>query len=77
MDDLQVESCFTGDKMKTTAQEAAFQITLKFCSKEVGGSVSTHVILEGKYMQPHTHILYKLAASLVRVTASYQEQMSP
>ena len=31
--------------MRTIAQEAAFQIALRNCSKEVGGKVSIYVIL--------------------------------
>ena len=44
----QCESCklsFIWGKMRTIAREATFQIALKNCSKEVGGKVSTYVIL--------------------------------
>ena len=54
MHNLKVESIIWG-KMRTIAQEAAFQIALKYHSK--GGNVSTDVILvKERYMQSHTHI---------------------
>ena len=50
----QRESCelsFIGGKMRTIAQETAFQIALRNCSKDVGGKVSIYVILvKGEYM---------------------------
>ena len=35
--DVQLESCFTGGKMRIAAKEAVSQITLGDCSKEVVG----------------------------------------
>ena len=66
-------------KMRTIAQEAAFQIALRKCSKEVRGKVSIYEILVkgAGYMQSSTHFLQKVAASLVKVTASHEEQTSP
>ena len=45
------------DKMRITAQRAAFQLALRNCSKEVGGrKVSIYAILvKGIYMQLSTH----------------------
>ena len=64
--------------MRTIAQETAFQIALRNCYKEVGGKVSIYVILvKGAYMQSSTYFLQKISASLVKVTASHEEQMSP
>ena len=64
--------------MRTIAWEAAFQIALRNCSKEVGGKVSIYVILvKGEYMQSSTYFLQKVDDSLVKVTASHEEQMSP
>ena len=63
--------------MRTTAQETAFQIALRNCSREVRGKVSIDVILvKGEYMQSSTHFL-QVSASLVKVTASHEEQTSP
>ena len=63
--------------MRTAAQETASQIALRNCSKEAGRKISIYVILvKGEYMQPSTHFLQKVAASLVQVTASQQEQTS-
>ena len=58
--------------MRTTAQEAAFQIALKYCSKEVGGKFNIYVILvkEEVYATKHT-FLQRVAASLMTVTASH------
>ena len=70
----QHESCelsFIRGKMRTTAQETAFQIDLKNCSKETGGKVSIYVILvKGEYTQSSTYFLQK-------VTASHERQMPP
>ena len=64
--------------MRTIAWEAAFQIALRNCSKEVGGKVSIYVILvKGEYMQSSTYFLQKVDDSLVKVTASHEEQTSP
>ena len=44
---------FIGGKMRTIAQETAFQIALRNCSKEVK-KVSIYVILvKGEYIQPN------------------------
>ena len=34
-------------------------------------------LVKGEYMQSGTYFLQKLAANLMRVTASHKEQMSP
>ena len=80
-----------GDKVKSIAQETAFQTALRNCSKQAGGTVSVYVILvKGEYMQASI-FLQKLAASSMKVTASFtkvaasfmkdtithKEQMSP
>ena len=80
-----------GDKVKSIAQETAFQTALRNCSKQAGGTVSVYVILvKGEYMQASI-FLQKLAASFMKVTASFtkvaasfmkdtithKEQMSP
>ena len=55
----QHESCelsFIWGKMRTAAQETAFQIALRNCPKGVGGKVSIYVILvKGEYMQSSTY----------------------
>ena len=70
----QYESCklsFIWGKMKAIALETAFQLALRNCSKEAGGKVSIYVILvKGEYMQSGTYFLQK-------VSASYEEQLSP
>ena len=64
--------------MRTIIRETAFHISLRNCSKVVGGKVSIYVILvKGEYMQSSTYFLQKVSASLVQVTASHEEQMSP
>ena len=64
--------------MKSIAQETASQIALRNCSKEVRGKVSIYVILvKREYMQSSTYFLQKVSASLVKVTASHEEQTSP
>ena len=77
----QRESCklsFIWGKMRTIAQETAFQIALRNCSKEVGGQPRIHVILvKGEYVQSSTYFLQKVSASLVKVTVSHEEQTSP
>ena len=53
-----VSQVLFGGKMRTIAQETAFQIALKNCTKEVGGKVSIHVILvKGEYVQSSTYFL--------------------
>ena len=57
--------------MWTIPQEAAFQIALKNCSKEVGGNVSIYAILvKWGDTCKQAHILQKVATSLVKVTDS-------
>ena len=57
--------------MRTTAQEKAFQVALRNCSRAVGGKVSIYVILvKEEYMQSSTCFLQK-------VSASHMEQSSP
>ena len=66
--------------MRTIAWEAAFQIVLRNCSKEVGGKVSIYVVLAkgcGESMQSSTHFFQKVAVILMKVTTSHKEQMSP
>ena len=64
--------------MRTAAQDTAFQIALRNCSKEAGGKVSIYVILvKGEYKQSSTYFSQKVSASLVQVTASHKEQTSP
>ena len=44
--------------MRTIAQEAAFQIALRYHSKEVGGNVSIYVILvKGEVHATSTHFM--------------------
>ena len=63
--------------MRTITQETASQRALRNRSKEVGGKVSTYVILvKGEYMQSSTYFL-QVSASLVKVTASHEARMSP
>ena len=57
--------------MKAIALETTFQLALRNCSKEAGGKVSIYMILvKGEYMQSGTY-------SLQKVSASYEEQLSP
>ena len=64
--------------MRIIAQETAFQIALRNCSKEVRGKVSMYVILvKGEYMQSGTCFLQKVAVSLMKVTAGHKEETSP
>ena len=64
--------------MRTAAQETAFQIALRNCSKEAGWKFGIYVILVmAEYMQSSTYFLQKVSASLVQVTASHGEQTSP
>ena len=49
-------------KMRTAALEAAPQITLRNCSKEVEGKISICVILvKGKYVQSNTYFFFFFA----------------
>ena len=55
--------------MRTIAQETAFQIALRNCSKEARGGVNMYVVLvKGEYMQSSTYFLQK-------VSASHEEQL--
>ena len=64
--------------MSTAARETAPQIALRNCFKEVEGKGRMYVILvKGKYMQSSTYFLQKVVTSLVKVTASHEEQTSP
>lgn len=64
--------------MKIIAQETAFQIALRNCSKEVQEKVSIYVILvKEEYMQSSTYFFQKVSASLVKLSASHKEQPSP
>ena len=77
MDNVRFVCCFIGSKMSTIAQEAAFHIALRNCSKEVwGGSIYAILVQEGCTCNQE-HILEKVAASLMKVTASHEEQISP
>ena len=77
----QHESCdvsFIWGIMRTIVWEAAFQITLRNCSEEVGWKVSMCVILvKWTTCYQANIILQKVAASLIKVTFSHKEQMSP
>ena len=77
----QHESCelsFIWGIMRTIALEAAFQITLRNCSEEVGWKVNMCVILvKWTTCYQANIILQKVAASLMKVTASHKEQMPP
>ena len=62
----------------TTAQEAVFQISLNYHSKEAGGNyISVSDKGEGGVVYGHAHILQKFAAGLLKVTTSHEEQTSP
>ena len=45
--------------MRTIAQEAAFWIALRNCSKEVGGKVSIYVILVKGEVHAAMHTFYR------------------
>ena len=63
--------------MRTIAQEAAIQIALKHCCKESGESQCRCDFGEaGGGSCSQAHILQKVNASLLKVTAGH-EQMSP
>ena len=56
-----VSSVLFGGKLRTAAWDTAFQISLRNCSKEVGGKVSIYVILlKGEYMQSSSYIFFFL-----------------
>ena len=56
---MTVELYFIQGKMRTIAQETAFQIALRNCSKQAMGKVSLYIILvEQEYMQSSTYILH-------------------
>ena len=54
----QLESCesnFMWGKMRTIAQQTAYQRALRNCSKEVGGNARIYgILVKGKYMQSST-----------------------
>ena len=56
--------------MRTLVQEVAFQIALKYCSKEVRGTQDVCDFGEGGGTCNQAHIPQKVAAS-------HEEQMSP
>ena len=59
--------------MRTISWEIAPQIPLRNCSTEIGGKVSTGVILvKEQLVQSSTSLLQKVSASLVKV-ARYEE----
>ena len=58
--------------MKTIALEVPFQITLRNCSKEVGGKVSIYVILVKEEAHVIKHSLQKVAANVMKVTTSHR-----
>ena len=69
----QPESCelsFIWSKVRTIAQEAAFQGALRHCSKELGGNVSKWDLGERGGTCNQTHILHK-------ADASHEEQTAP
>lgn len=60
---------------RTIAWETECQIALR---NRVRGKVSVFVILlKGKYMQLSTYFLAEVSDMLLKVTAIYEEQMSP
>ena len=70
--------------MTTVAQEIASQIALRKCSKEMGagGEVSTYIyiymiLVKGECMQSSTHFFAEVSASIIKVSASHEEQLSP
>ena len=62
--------------MGTIAWEATFLIALKYHSKEVGGGGCYYIHDFGEKVGT-CNILQKVTASLMKVTASHEEQMSP
>lgn len=57
---------------------ATFQITLRKCSEEVEGNVRVNVILvKGRGAGNQAHIATEVTASLMKVTANQEEQVSP
>ena len=68
---------FLGDKMRTIAWEAAFQIALRNCSKEVWvRSVYTDFRAGGGACN-QAHILEKICYYFMKTAASHKEQTSP
>ena len=64
------ELSFIWGKMRTIAQQTAFQIALRNCSREVAGrSVLYMMLVEGGCAVKHT--------CWQRLAASHEEQMSP
>ena len=65
--------------MRTAARETAAQIALRSCSKDAGwGEVIVYVIwVKGKYTQSSTYFFQKASASLVKLSASHEEQLLP
>ena len=73
-----VELHFIWGRMRTIAEETAFQIALRNCSEQAMGKVSLYMILvKQEYMQSRTYFLQKLSAGLVKVAASHKVQSSP
>ena len=73
-----VELHFIWGKIRTIAQETAFQIALRNCSKQAMGKVSLYMILvKQEYMQSSTYFLQKVSAGLVKIAASHEVQSSP
>lgn len=76
---LRVVSCFIGGKMRTIAQKA-FQIALRNYSNNSGGgeefSICVILVKRGGTCN-QAHIWKKVAASLMKVTTSHEEQTSP
>ena len=65
-------------KMRTISQKTAPQIVLKNCSKKVNRVVSIYaILLKGEYVQKVDIFLQKVTASLMKYTASHEEQISP
>ena len=63
-----VELNFLWGNMMTATWETAPQVTLRNCSKDVGGKERIYVILvKGEYVQSSTNILEKVFASLVKL----------
>ena len=64
MHNMRAVSCFIWGKMKSIAQETAFQKARRKRSEEAGGKVSIYVILvKVGYMQSSTYFLQKVSAS--------------
>lgn len=64
--------------MRTIALEAKFQIVLKYLLEEARVTVNTICDSgEGAGTCNQAHILQKVAASFMKVTASHEQQISP